>query len=278
MNKYLEDAKKYWGSMSADRKNKIKGFLEKVVEFIITGIVFAVIASLLTTAIIKKWDAEQKINDQLDNLSNVYIGCNKQWADEAFGAPQFTGQKDEYLLCAYISDYYVLQMVFDEAQAAQAYLITALDNSEGVDILITDTTLHNPESFVLGDISFYDFRGIPMAVFGFVSQGTARALYSEVYHFNSFGNYYNYYIASFDYGKTPGDIEDFLASFSIPQNDIDDEVSAEHNCGVQIITDRRNNCPNTYGVAITELDLFDVLCSYDWFNSMQLRNKLNSEP
>lgn len=262
--------------MAASCKIKIKKIIEKGIELIVTGIILAVIASLLTTTIIEKRDTEREIKSKLHNLSNVYIGCNKEWADEVFGAPQFTGQKDGYLLCAYISEYYVLQLVFDEAHAAQAYLITALDNPNNINVQITDSTMYMAESFVLGDVSYYDFRGKPEAVFGFTSNGNARALYGELYYYASVGNYYNYYIASFDYGKTPGDIEDFLATFDMPLGDIDDEVSADQNLGIQIITDRKKNCPNTYGVSVWGVDLNDILFTYDWFNSQQLRNRLNA--
>ena len=255
---------------------ELKSFLQKTPELILTGIVFAVVASLLTTWIQEKYDAKENITLQLDNLSNVYIGCNKQWVDEAFGAPQFTGQKDDYLLCAYISDYYVLQIVFDQVQAAQAYLITSLDNPDRISVQITDDTLYENETFILGEISYYDFRESPVSVYGFTSNGNARALYAELYDYRSEGNYYEYYIGSFDYGKTPGDIEDFLAIFDMPSDDIDDEVSIYHNEGVQIITDRKNNYPNTYGVSNTDVDVYDLLFTYDWFNSQQLRNKLNS--
>lgn len=278
MCKCVEKVEKYWGTISPYRKNKIKRLVEKVVELTVTGIVFAVVASLLTTAIIEKRDEERKIQTQLEKLSNVYIGCNKQWADEAFGAPQFTGQKDDYLLCAYISEHYVLQIVFDQAQAAQAYLITSLDNPDRISVPITDDTLYKTETFILGEISYYDFPGSPISVFGFTSNGNARALYAESYYYRAGGNYYNYYIGSFDYGKTPGSIEDFLAVFDMPLNDIDDEVSIEHNMGVQIITDRKNNYPNTYGVSNTDIELYNLLFTYDWFNSQQLRNKLNSKP
>ena len=253
----------------------IYSFLKKTSELVLTGIVFAVAASLLTTWIQEKQDAKENITSQLTNLSNVYIGCNKQWMDETFGSPQFSGQKDEYLLCAYISDYYVLQVVFDQAQAAQAYLITALNNSENVDIQIVDSTWRVSDVITLGETSYYDFPGQPTRVLGYISIGNARAFYGEAYNFMSTGNYYTYYIASFDYGKLPGTVENFLNCFDIvPHYDVDEEVSFKIVQGINIIPDRKNNYPNTYGVSMYDA-VGDLLFSYDWFNSQQLRNKLN---
>jgi len=62
--------------------------------------------------------------------------------------------------------------------------------------------LRKASGFTLGELSYYDFPGTPESVFGFVSNGNARAFYSESYYFMSGGNYYNYHVASFDYGKT----------------------------------------------------------------------------
>lgn len=237
----------------------------RIVESIITGIVFAVIASLLTSNIISYNERKNKIEQQINSLSNLYIGCNKQWADEQFGAPQFSCNKQNYLFCAYVSDYFVVQFVFDEAQSAQGYLITALKNDENVNIEIDDKTMCYPRKIVLGDISFYDFPTAPMSVYGFVSNGTGRALYAEKYNFTSAGNYYDYYIASLDFGKMNTTFQDFLAAFNMPNGVIDDEVHSNMNNGVQIITNRKRFSPNTYGVST--IDLTDILLTYDWFDS-----------
>ncbi len=46
-----------------------------------------------------------------------------------------------------------------------------------------------------------------------------------------------------DYGELNGSLQEFLREFGMPSGDIDDEVLAEKNGGVQIITDRRKSCP-----------------------------------
>ena len=119
------------------------------------------------------------------------------------------------------------------------------------------------------------FPGSPQSVRGFVSNGNARAGYYEHYYLCGFGNYYNYYIASLDYGELNGSLQEFLREFGMPSGDIDDEVLAEKNGGVQIITDRRKSCPNSYGVSESNTTIMDMLLSYHWFNSQQIRNTVN---
>ena len=253
----------------------IKRLFHKSLEVLFTGVILAVVASLLTTYIIERNDQHKSLNSYLSSISDIYIGCNKLWVDEHFGNPQFITQKEEYILCAYVSSFFVVQIAFDKALSAQAYFITSLDNEAGLNIKIDDKTLQSDFSAVLGDFSYYDFPSEPIYVFGFVSNGNARAFYSEAYYFMSGGNYYQYYLASFDFGRIGGSLQSFLYQFDIPHNDIDDEVTLEMNRGVQIITDRRAVNPNSYGVSSTDINDVEILFGYDWFNSQQLRNKLN---
>lgn len=260
---------------------KAKEIFITTVNQVLSGIVFAIVAALLTANIIERKEHRRAINAQLNNLSNVYIGCSKQWADEVFGYPQFVGQKDDYLLTAYITDYFVLQIAYDQSQAAKAYIITSLDNTDKIDIQLTDSTLYGnsliSNSFILGELSYYDFPGTPEHIGGFVSNGNARAFYSESYYYMSGGNYYEYYIASFDYGKAGKNHQDFISSLTFPDNEpIDDEVSGTcfDNYSL-VIKDRKNNYPNSYGVSTLDVDMDSLLFSYDWFNSQQLRNKFD---
>ena len=255
--------------------------MKKLFEWAITGVFFAIAASILSSAIMAHIEGRRIIKEQLDNISNIYIGCNKEWADERFGAPQFIGQKDEYTLCAYISDYFVIQMAFDEAKSTQAYLITALPTEKNVKLRITDTTLKTTlsdlnGSLTLGEFSYYDFPEEPFDVFGFTGNGNSRMLYAESYYFRGTGNYYEYHIASFDFGKLNGDLVEFGRQFTFQKiGDIDDEVRFQSSGFNRIIADRKNNYPNTFGVSAMDTDVKQLLFSYDWFNSQQLRNKYN---
>ena len=244
--------------------------INRLWEPLLTGVVFAVIASLLTTGILSRSETRSQFKKQLDNISNIYIGCNKSWADQSFGNPQFSAQEGDYLLCAYVSDYYVLQFAFDSGGSAQAYLITALKESRRFRLTIDDKTLYHNKPLVLGNVSYYDFPGSPLAITGFVSNGSARALYAESYYFAGGGGYYDYHIASLDFG-----IGIEKAQFAMSPEDavIDDEVSADLNRGAQIITNRSECCPNSYGVSASGFDMDETLFSYHWFNSQQLRNQ-----
>lgn len=145
-----------------------------------------------------------------------------------------------------------------------------------IDIRLTDSTLHN--SFILGELSYYDFPGIPEHIWGFVSNGNARAFYGESYYYMSGGNYYEYYIASFDYGKTGKNPQGFIDSLTFSNNGpIDDEMSemSPSSYNTLVIKDRKNNYPNSYGVSTLDVDMSSLFFSYDWFNSQQLRNKLD---
>ena len=246
--------------------------LQKIYKPILNGIVMAVVASLLVTVINEKADRRSRIRQQLTDISNIYIGCSKEWMDEHFGVPQFTSEKEEHFFCAYISDYYVIQVAFGENASAEAYSITALKNKDKKKITIHDTTIIDAEDFTLGSVTYYDLPGEPSYVTGAVSNGNERASYEEYYYMMSYGNYYNYCYASLDFGIHHGEMMDFLAEFGMPQGDIDDEVDKSKNRGIQIIYDRKHSYPNTYAVA-RDTDVLESLLDYDWFNSTQLRNK-----
>lgn len=261
------------------QKGCIKNVTKHFFEWIITGVVFAVVASLLSTVLMAHIEENSRDRNQLNDLSNIYIGCSRAWMDEHFGVPQFVGHNDKYTLCAYILDSFAIQAAFDEAESAKAYLITVLaskDDSRKNKFSINDETSKYTKNLVLSDFSYYDFPGKPEAVFGATSNGNARAYYAEMYYFMSSGNYYEYYLATLDFGKLNNDFEGFLHEFGMPSGDIDDEVSAKVNQGVQVIVDRKKNCPNSYGVAtLADLEAMDSLLLY-WFNSQQLRNRLNT--
>ena len=173
-------------------------------------------------------------------------------------------------MCAYISEYYVIQFAFDKGESAQAYLVTSLDCDNKVKIKIEDKPILDTENLVLGKFSFYDFPGSPVSINGFVSNGYGRCLYSEQYYFNGGGAYYDYYIASLDFGVG---VEEAKYDIVLENTNIDDEVSSNLNQGVQIITNRKDCCANTFGVCAIGFDIDSTLFSYDWFNSQQLRNQ-----
>lgn len=259
-------------------KEKTNKALKKIRELLFSGVVIAVVASLFTQAILE-YNAEKRTQtDRLDSISNIYIGSSKQWADEQFGAPNFTGQKDEYTLCAYLSEYYLIQIAFDQSESLQAYMVTLLENDDNITIPLEYMSELFDTSLVLGDFTYYDFPTSPMNTYGYVGNGAARMFYGEEYYFMSAGNYANYYIATYDFGKIDGSVSDLIASTKIIPSDItivlDDEVSSEIIQGMSTITDRKTSIPNTFGVSVIGKDIRDILFTYDWFNSLQIRDRL----
>lgn len=253
--------------------------LKKSPEMILTGIVFAAAASLLSSCIMSRMEEKQQVKEQLDNLSRLYIGCSKEWLNDSFGTPQFSGQKDEYTLYAYVTDQFLVQVALDQSDATKAYLITALESEKPTHWVINDSTIqsvldNSSLKLSLGNFSYSDFSDRPEKVYGFVSNGNPRALYAEYYYFMGSGNYYNYYLASLDFGKTGKTIEGFLREFGMPE----DHPFPYYSDYCQIIEDRSSNCPNSYGVS-HGVDVTDLFFTYDWFNSDQLRNQSHpSEP
>lgn len=248
---------------------KKRKFIKRLIAVFLTGVIFLLTASFVLDTVEEK----RQIKAQLENISNVYIGCNKDWADEAFGTPEFIGNKDEYTLCAYVTDYYVLQIAYDNAGSACGYLITALENEDNLKIKIEDDTYINREEekgWTLGELTYYDFPGQPVNVSGFVSNGSGRIMYSEHYYFASSGGYYDYYLATLDYGIGLNESD---MAYLAERKDIDDEVSADMIDGLQVIN--RKNCgPNSYGVSNLDHETFSkLLLDYSWFNSQQLRNR-----
>jgi len=251
-----------------------KKLLLKATELVSTGIIFAVVASLLTTAIIDANRQQAIVKGQLDAISNIYIGCNKSWIDQGLGNPQFIATKDELLLCAYVSEYYVIQVAFDDAFSTKAYLITTLENEDNIHITINNQTIASGEARILGSFAYDEFDvGELIEVWGFISNGNTRALYAENFWTNGGGNYYSYHLASYDFGKLGCTFAEFLQSFGMGDEITDGRLSI--NSGFQIIKDRHTAYPNTYGVSSSDINVAEIFYTYDWFNSMQLRNKTN---
>lgn len=257
----------------------LKPYLKKAAGPVTTGLIFAIAASIMSSCIMRDWEAERQIEEQLDNLSRLYIGCSKEWLNDSFGTPQFSGQKNDFSLYAYVTKHFLVQVALDESNAARAYLITALETDDPINWEINDKTIqtmldNRSLKLSLGNFSYSDFSESPEKVFGFVSNGNSRALYAEYYYFMAWGNYYDYYLASLDFGKTGKTIEGFIREFGMPE----DHPFPYYSDYCQIIEDRSNNCPNSYGVS-DGVDVTDLFFTYDWFNSDQLRNQSHpSEP
>lgn len=253
--------------------NRLASLFHRLLEALFSGIVLAVVASLLTTSIVENKQQKNEQERLILDIPNIYIGCNMEWMNEHFGIPQFTGEKDDYTLCAYVSEYFVIQAAFDKSGSAKAFFVTQLESYSDI-FSVNDYTKMSSEGVSLCNTSYHDLPNAPMSTFGFVSNGNVRALYAEEYFSNGGGNYYSYYFASFDFGKTGGDVLAFIREFCFEdENSADDEVPREISKG-NVLENRRISCPNTYGVSdLNASETCELLLNYDWFNSMQIRNK-----
>ena len=95
--------------------NRLASLFHRLLEALFSGIVLAVVASLLTTSIVENKQQKNEQERLILDIPNIYIGCNMEWMNEHFGIPQFTGEKDDYTLCAYVSEYFVIQAAFDKS-------------------------------------------------------------------------------------------------------------------------------------------------------------------
>lgn len=259
---------------------------QNIISTIVNGILYAILAGVVTAALIACFTDIQKHSNEriklLKNIGEIYIGSSKEWIDANFGPPNFTAKIEDYVLCAYFSDISAVQIIYDDSsKSTQAFFVTSLSNKKTDKLHIVKPLYDYDGENILGEASYYDIPGTPQGVLGYVSNGTARAFYGETYYYNSSGNYYNYYYLSLDYGELKGTVQDFISSLDLvatKDDIIDDEVSSENILSdyFQIIRDRKNAYPNTYGVSGTSIDfdlVVDIISDYSWFDSKQIRDR-----
>lgn len=252
---------------STKKQLKISLVVNKLIDSVLTGVLFAIAASLLTSAILGFIQNRYDENKKLENISNIKIGCSKEWTDEKFGVPQFIGQVDDYSFCAYLLDDYLIQIAFDESHAAQGYTITTLSTENNLSINLKEMSLWWAETdLLLGDFSFYDFPQTPEEIEGWLTfGGSGRVVYYENYYFAAKGNYYEYAIGFVDYGARKSE------NYRIGKEDYsDDEITQEALSGDTFYPIDRKTCfPNTFGVFRTE-ELEIMIYNYQWFDTSQL--------
>lgn len=245
--------------------------LIKLFDLIFTGVVLAIVASLLTTHILQKAEIKRLLEARLEDISNIYIGCNEDWIDERFGEPQFISRKDDFKMCAYVFEYCVIQIAYDNNNSTRAYLITSLKNDDKIQMKIKDSTFYKKGEFSLGSFSYYEIDEAPLSVSGYFTNGVGRICYREDYYYRAGGNYYTYCYATLDYGMNGNLQHAFIYNKDKPM-DIDDEVTSNKIKGFLIVNDRHAEKPNSYGVT-DNIEALNYLFDYQWFNSYQILNK-----
>ncbi|MBQ6169643.1 MAG: hypothetical protein IJK30_06760 [Ruminococcus sp.] len=275
-------------SISKKQKNKDTGkkLFMGALSLFAAPIITACLANCLITKSVKRINAEEKLNAQVKTLENVYIGCSKEWIDEKLGAPTFMysceGKTEltnmtpkeidyDFLACVYVTDIAVLKTYFGkEDNSCQAFFITVTDEKQSLDLPSTYRRFVNDKS--IGKFSYYDIDGNPTAVGGAISNGNARTFYGETFNFYSAGNYYCFIFGNVDYGI---DVP-FLLYMKGTEIEWDDKTS-DHPpkvLGVQNIKDRKENYPNTFGLAspiIPDKLAWELLLENRGFDSFQLK-------
>lgn len=272
------------------RKQKHKNIIKKLGKglllAIIAPIITAIVADWLISRSVKRINAEEKLNMQVKTLENVYIGCSKEWIDEKLGAPTFMYSCDgkiefertkpeemnyDFLTCVYVTDIAVLKAYYGkEDNSCQIFFITATDEKQPLNLPSTYRRFVNDKS--IGKFSYHDIEGNPTVIGGAFSNGNARTFYGETFNFYSAGNYYGFIFGNVDYGI---DVP-FLLYTTGTEIEWDDKTS-DHPpkvLGVQNIKNRKENYPNTFGLASPAIPAelaWKLLLENKGFDSFQLK-------
>ena len=122
----------------------------------------------------------------------------------------------------------------------------------------------------MGESSFYDYPGKPDKVFGYVSQGVARCIYAEQYSAETENNW----LLALDFGRLSVTLPGFVQSIQLGVEKVDDEVGMAIITSPQTLADRKQTCPNTYGVSDVNIgmdEMYDLFFLYNNFDSLSMR-------
>lgn len=261
----------------------------------ILPLITAILATLLSSVIISKTTSRiQSVAEHdllMETLENIYIGCAKEWVDSRLGVPIFSytadSSTDDYqelynlnykvLVGVYVTDPAIVSVYYDyESLSCKAFMITSRDDSR-------KNTVNLPEQYEdcvngksLNRFSYYEISGSPNNVYSYGTNGTSRSFYMESYYFASWGNYYDFYFGSVDYGY-PKSIKELSSLFGGNTSDGEIDYSQAEKEGIisgaqLTFDDRTKVSPNTY--AISSLDYNStmyLLSDYLSFDSFQLR-------
>ena len=242
---------------------------------IFTAIIAAIIATLLMTGINVFYDSFKERYDFAKTIQDIYIGSNKEWIDSKLGPANFLSVQDDYMECVYVSDTTAVTVFYEVGTSSCCgYFVTILKKDKLFPVTIPDTYSWITDGKPIDEISYYDIESVPYNTYGYVSNGTGRAFYGEEYYYASSANYYSFVFASVDYGDLQMSYSSFSELLDLKWSDepIDDEILVTHG---QVLADRKNICPNTYGI-IGPSDILDLFRLYRNFDSFQLRDKSSS--
>ena len=249
------------------------------ISLLITPVIATLIATAITTLTSHHILQQQQTESLLDNVQNLYIGSSKEWLDSKLGPATFSDDSRGYLECAYVTDAAILRVFYDTStNSCQAFFVT-LPPSKSHKLRMPNAYSDVVSGKALGDYSYHEIFGTPLSVWGYVSQGTARALYGEEYYYTSAGNYYSFYFLTLDYGfldSVQDNISSMMLTSAFEDSKIDDEVCIDLIVDgySSVVKDRYTSAPNTYGISSLPSDeTISLISDYTTFDSLQLRAK-----
>lgn len=242
----------------------------------------------------------------LSSIQQLSLGCSKKWVDNKLGTPfvenivdvteigrirydyngdmiDTSGNKineddivDSFLECVYYFDNIVsVTAYFDtSSNSCEAFFVTLLKDTLDVDIVMPEAYAFLTSNKALGEFTFTEILGEPIDVYGYVSQGNARAFYGEQHYFAAAGNYQEFYFAVLDYGML-NSLEEYILFLSGIQFDIKPgNYSTDSYHSSTLLEQQRNKLyPNTYGISKLNYEItFSLIGTYDvGFDSYRLR-------
>lgn len=245
----------------------------------VTATVIATLVSTFVSYLIStKFEEQRQEQKILDSIHNICIGSSKDWIDNYLGPSAFSTQVDDYLQCVYLTDLASVRVFYNvPGNKCCAFFVTRMNQNTKCKLYMPSSYSYATGGKPLGDYSYYEISGSPTCVFGYCSQGVARALYGELYYYMGGGNYYDFYFLSFDYGEYQS-VNSLWKSIELVGNKvIDDEVgpqSYSKDLGTQLIADRQTVCPNTFGISDIPSDvMIELIASYREFDSLNFRDE-----
>ena len=244
----------------------------EVKNSIFTSIIAAITAALLISGINVLYDSFKEKHDVINAIQNILIGSNKEWIDSELGPFNFSSIQGNFVECVYILDTTAVTVFYDiGTNSCRGYFVTLLKKDILFPIKLPSAYSWITRGKPIGKISYYDIELIPHDTYGYVSNGTGQAFYGEEYYYASSGNYYTFLFASLDFGELQMPWWEFaeLLELKWSEEPIDDEIGQTHG---QVITDRKNIYPNTYGIVASN-DILPLFIYNSGFDSFQLGDK-----
>ena len=249
---------------------------DKLKNAVITTVIATLISTFLVSCISEYFRELREQTALIDSINGIYLGSNKDWVDSHLGPATFINEHDDFVECVYVSEIAAVRVFYDvKTDSCNAFFVTALNAQKSDKLGLPKLYSEITGGKNLGEFSYYDVKGKPLGVYGYVTQGAARSFYMENYYYGA-GNYYNYYFISMDYGiEQKNTLFAAMLELASTVSYIDDEVNVSQNThpNLLVISDRRKVYPNTYGMSFQGIDsrVKELISDYNGFESLQIK-------